>query len=316
MSPVIISIVFACGICSFFAVSMAGADELAEHRKRALFKDPYDGGARLSEGGGEPGEAYMAVINAIYNKDHKQICKLLADEPEMAQCLDNKKMPDSLMKLFGQPKTHRVMGGFMKGDEATLHVAYTWAQAPESFGYVVMKRANGRWVYWLSGASASTEVDARASGTVDLGSGESSGSTEVDAQPSGAAPIDLEAEEIYFESMQSVIQSLRVAAGRGNYTGKCPINITYTASIEFKLHLTKDFSLTYYWERSDGSKTRERSVTPAADKKAMSIKEVWHIGEPGRQYKAWMRFRMDYGVLSRGMVSGAQDSPVVEVVCK
>ncbi|GAM07895.1 hypothetical protein OR1_00164 [Geobacter sp. OR-1] len=30
------------------------------------FRDPYKGGTRLPEGGGEPGKAYMALIDAVY----------------------------------------------------------------------------------------------------------------------------------------------------------------------------------------------------------------------------------------------------------
>ncbi len=151
---------------SFFGVSavIAGANDT-----NSTFKDPYGGGIKLPDGGGEPGNAYMAFINAAYKKDHAGICKLLGDPAEIAQCLQQKKAVDSLIAMFTQPKSHAVLGGFMKGDEATLKVAYTHASAPQSAGSVVMKKTHGKWIFSRFGGSGSGSVSGTASGKADLG---------------------------------------------------------------------------------------------------------------------------------------------------
>ncbi|GAM07896.1 hypothetical protein OR1_00165 [Geobacter sp. OR-1] len=91
------------------------------------------------------------------------------DGEALAQCLKNKEMSQGVVFLLGSPKSHRVADGSMKGDEATLDVAYSWADMPESYGFVVMKQLKGKWFISSFGGSGSTDIDVQASGTVDLG---------------------------------------------------------------------------------------------------------------------------------------------------
>lgn len=160
----LMSAVFACGFNP--GPSAAAAEKTVRH----AFKDPYKGGTRLSEGGGEPGMAYMALIDAVYQKDHAQICRLMADGEELAQCLKNKEATQGIVLLLGNPKAHKVLDGYLKGDEATLDVAYTWPEAKESYGFVVMKHQKGKWILSSFGGSGSADIDVEASGTKDLGS--------------------------------------------------------------------------------------------------------------------------------------------------
>ena len=165
----IVSLVFAVLACS--AISGVTPGIAAQNPASAAFKDPYNGGIKLPDGGGEPGKAYMAFINAAYRKDHAQICRLMAGPAEVPQCLQQKEALDGYIAMFTQPKSHKVLGGFMKGEEATLDVAYTFASGPRSSGFVVMKLMNGRWTISKFGGSGSGTITAEASGSADLSRG-------------------------------------------------------------------------------------------------------------------------------------------------
>ncbi len=156
-------------VCGFNTAIANSSDDAAKKPVRHEFRDPYKGGTRLLEGGAEPGKAYMAMIDAVYKKDYPQICKLMAEGDELAQCLKNQEALGGFVLLLGGPQSHKVLDGFMKGDEATLDVAYTWADMPESYGFVIMKLLKGKWVVSSFGGSGSTDIDVGASGTMDLG---------------------------------------------------------------------------------------------------------------------------------------------------
>ncbi len=128
-----------------------------------------DDGTRLPDGGGEPGSAYRAIVDAAYRKDYAQMCRLMGNLAEVASCAQQKDALNGYMAMLTQPKSHTVTGGFMKGDEATLKVAYTFASAPQSTGSVVMKKMDGKWVISQFGGSGSGSVGATASGQADLG---------------------------------------------------------------------------------------------------------------------------------------------------
>ena len=270
-------------------ISAGSAVIAAENTAISAFKDPYNGGIKLPNGGGEPGKAYMAFINAAYKKDHTQMCKLMADPADMAPCLQQKQALDSYIAMFTQPKSHNVLGGFMKGEEATLNVAYTFASAPQSTGFVVMKQMNGKWAISSFGGSGSGSVSAEASGQVDLGSSSASGSASVGEAPGEFAIIN-------------------ISANTKEYTGRCPANITWTASITFRMPLPDKFS--YHWELSNGRKTPNTVVKPPRTGH-MSVREVWNGGKPGEELDASVRF-----VAESGNNAMALDPPGVKVICK
>jgi len=127
----------------------------------------------------------MAFTNAAYKKDYAQICKLMTEPVEMDQCLQQKDMLDSYIFMFTQPKSHKVLGGFMKGDEATLNVAYTFAAGPQSTGFVVMKQMKGKWIVSSFGGSGSATVSAEVSGQADFESSSSASVSGPAAENSG-----------------------------------------------------------------------------------------------------------------------------------
>jgi hypothetical protein len=284
----IVTLVFAvlvCGLISFGVSAVIAAENPAS----STFQDPYNGGIKLPNGGGEPGKAYMALIDAFYKKDHTQICKVIADQADQAQCLQQKEALDGYIAMFTQPKSHKVLEGFMKGEEATLNVAYTFASAPDSIGFVVMKRIKGKWSISSFGGSGSGRVSAEASGQVDLGSSSASSSASLDGIPGEFALIS-------------------ISPNTKEYSGKCPANITWTASITFKMPLPDKFS--YHWELSNGRKTPNRVVTPPRHGH-MSVREVWNGGKPGEEHDASVRF-----VAEAGNNSMTLDPPSVKVICK
>ncbi|EKD21949.1 MAG: hypothetical protein ACD_87C00248G0002 [uncultured bacterium] len=261
----------------------------AENTAISAFKDPYNGGIKLPNGGGEPGKAYMAFINAAYKKDHTQMCKLMAETADMDACLQQKEAMDWYIAMFTHPKSHNVLGGFMKGEEATLNVAYTFASAPQSTGFVVMKQMKGKWGISSFGGSGSGSVSAEASGQVDLGSSSASGSASIDGEVKEFALID-------------------ISASRQQYTGKCPVDIAFTAYLTFRGFAPDNIS--YHWERGDGSKTPDRMVKPPRTGH-MSIKEAWKGGKPGEEQDVSMRF-----VVESGGKLIIKDPPSVKVICK
>ncbi len=85
--------------------------------------------------------------------------------------------------MFTQPQSHKVLGGFMKGEEATLNVEYKHKGAPENTGFVVMKKVKNRWVMSSSGGSGSSNISAEASATTDLASGSTTASASAGQSP-------------------------------------------------------------------------------------------------------------------------------------
>ncbi len=282
---IIVSFVFASLTCAI--AFGAPAVIAAENPAGSGFKDPYNGGIKLPSDGGEPGRAYMAFINAAYRKDHAQICKLIVPPADVERCLRQKDALDIYISMFTQPKSHKVLGGFMKRDEATINVAYTFASAPQSSGLVVMIRQNGKWTVSLSGGSGSGSVSASASGEADLGSGTVTGAG------GGNFPE---------------FAIINISPDTQEYTGKCPATIAFTADITFKTPLPEKF--TYRWEFSNGRTLFNRIVTPPRNGH-MSLREVWRSGKQGEVLDASVRFTAS----ANGAVM-ILDPPAVKVTCK
>jgi hypothetical protein len=105
---------------------------------------------------------------------------------------------------------------------------------------------------------------------------------------------------------------IHVAANRAKYDGKgCPIDIVYTASINFQAPLPKGFVFNYHWERSDGAKGPENVVRPAAGKRSMSVKETWRLGAPGKHVDASVKL-----FVNSGNTHLSETSPTVSVTCR
>lgn len=151
------------------AAAVAG-DAAGQNPPGHDFKDPYDGGVRLPEGGGEPGGAYLLLLDAAAQKDSRRICELMVtDESELAECLKDETVAEGIAFWLGDPNGQKILGGYFSGDEATLDVAYPHAGSPDSYASVHMMKAGGKWSWAGVSASGSGEFGAVASGSTDFG---------------------------------------------------------------------------------------------------------------------------------------------------
>ena len=266
--------VFAAGMCSLIFIGVS-------------FVYAADDGMRLPNGGGEPGSAYTAIVDAAYKQDYQQMCRLMGNPADVASCVQQKDALNAYIAMLTQPKSQSVTGGFMKGDEARLDVAYTFASAPQSTGFVVMKKMSGKWVISQFGGSGSGSVSATASGQADLRTGAVTASAGADT---GEFAI------------------IHVSPNAQKYAGKCPATVTYKANITFKMPVPD--AMSYHWERSDGTRTPDKKVAPPRTGH-MSISESWRGGKPGEEQTVSMRFVAE----SNGALM-MKDPPGVQVICR
>ncbi|MFI5181822.1 MAG: hypothetical protein ACHQPI_10555 [Thermoanaerobaculia bacterium] len=105
---------------------------------------------------------------------------------------------------------------------------------------------------------------------------------------------------------------IHMAANRSSYTGSgCPIEILYTATINFTMPHPKGFAFNYHWERSDGAKTPVQVVRPSPNQRSMVLRDKWKLGSPGRQYDASVTL-----FVNSGNTHESHPSPSVRVVCR
>ena len=227
----LVSLVVAILACNWAALDVS-VGAAAGTPAGSTLKDPYNGGTKLPGGGGEPGKAYMAFVDAAYRKDYRRLCACVADSADVAECLRHKDALDAYIALLTQPKHHEVLGGFVKGDDATLDVAYTFEPAARSTGFVVMKRNKQRWAISSFGGSASTSVDAQASGQVELGSSAAAGEN---GKPQGGA------------GRTAALAGSGPAFGKWTFDGKDDKGVHWTGTITLaKLDTTSDDAGRYY----------------------------------------------------------------------
>ena len=78
---------------------------------------------------------------------------------------------------------------------------------------------------------------------------------------------------------------IHVAANRSMYKGRgCPIEVTYTATINFVMPHPKGFVFNYHWERSDGAKGPTRVVRPSEHERTLVVHDKWKLGAPGKTF--------------------------------
>ena len=244
---IIVSLVFALlasGMVSFGVSAVIAAEKPASSE----FKDPYNGGGiKLPNGGGEPGSAYTVFMRALYSKNYMRICKLMADPAELEQCLQQKQTLDMTIAMFTQPQSHKVLGGFMKGEEATLNVEYKHKGAPKNTGFVVMKKVKNRWELSSSGGSGSSNISAEASAATDLGSGATAASAGAGQSPEA--------------------KYTGPAYGKWTFTGDDDQGDTWTGTIDIgKLDPNRYDAKTYHFHvvlEMKSSKTEERGIDAA-----------------------------------------------------
>ncbi|MDD5543966.1 MAG: hypothetical protein PHX83_12405 [Acidobacteriia bacterium] len=104
---------------------------------------------------------------------------------------------------------------------------------------------------------------------------------------------------------------IHVTANRRAYTGPgCPIDILYTATINFVWPHAGGFVFNYHWERSDGAKTPVQMIRPQPNQRAMTLREPWRLGAPGQRYSASVTL-----FVNSGNTHLSESSPVVLVTC-
>ena len=105
---------------------------------------------------------------------------------------------------------------------------------------------------------------------------------------------------------------INVAANRSQYKGAgCPIQIIYTATINFVMPHPKGFAFNYHWERSDGAKSAVQVVRPNPNQRSRVVRDTWTLGAKGHSYQA-----SETLFVNSGNTHLSQSSPVVQVVCK
>jgi len=105
---------------------------------------------------------------------------------------------------------------------------------------------------------------------------------------------------------------IHVAANRSQYTGQgCPIEIIYTATVNFAWPHARGFVFNYHWVRSDGAKTPVQMARPQDNQRSMVIREPWRLGAPGKHYDASVTL-----FVNSGNTHLAEGSPIVSVTCR
>lgn len=109
---------------------------------------------------------------------------------------------------------------------------------------------------------------------------------------------------------ENPFKSIRLAANRSRYVGRCPVDIMYTATIDLWPRRT-DLSFNYHWERSDGARSGVQVVHPRPGQSTVVVHEWWHLGGRGNDYDVFERL-----FVNSGNTHLERRSPVVSVVCR
>ena len=111
---------------------------------------------------------------------------------------------------------------------------------------------------------------------------------------------------------ESPFGPIHVAANRSQYNGSgCPIEIVYTATINFVMPHPKGLVFNYHWQRSDGAQGPERVVKPSQGQRSLVLHDKWRLGGKGQQYNA-----SETLFLNSGNTHLSESSPTVSVTCR
>lgn len=104
---------------------------------------------------------------------------------------------------------------------------------------------------------------------------------------------------------------VHVAVNRHEYRGRaCPIEVVFTASINFTMPHPRGFTFSYHWERSDGAKGPTHVVHPGPNERTLVVHEKWRLGQPGSSYDISNTIH-----LGSGNERISESSPTVHVEC-
>ncbi|HEX4331234.1 MAG TPA: hypothetical protein VH040_03780 [Usitatibacter sp.] len=104
---------------------------------------------------------------------------------------------------------------------------------------------------------------------------------------------------------------VHVAVNRHEYRGRaCPVEVVFTATIDFNLPHPRGFTFNYHWERSDGAKSASHVVRPRPGERSMVVREKWRVGGRGQSYDISQTIH-----LGSGNEHIRESSPTVHIEC-
>jgi hypothetical protein len=78
---------------------------------------------------------------------------------------------------------------------------------------------------------------------------------------------------------------VHVAVNRHEYRGRaCPVDVVFTASINFTMPHPRGFTFNYHWERSDGAKGATHVVRPGPHEHTLVVRDKWRVGGRGQSH--------------------------------
>lgn len=104
---------------------------------------------------------------------------------------------------------------------------------------------------------------------------------------------------------------VHVAVNRHEHHGRCPVEVVFTASINFTLPHPRGFTFSYHWERSDGAKGPTRVVRPGPNERTLVVHDRWRLGGRGESYDISETIH-----LGSGNERIRETSPTVHIDCR
>jgi hypothetical protein len=106
--------------------------------------------------------------------------------------------------------------------------------------------------------------------------------------PDGAHPFWAEIVVGGSSSAFFAVTSASPSADPSSYSGVCPVTISFSADIQ----TSSAGTVTYHWQRSDGSKSPVETLT-FSDAGIQTVSETWTLGVPGQVYNGWDQIYID-----------------------
>lgn len=104
---------------------------------------------------------------------------------------------------------------------------------------------------------------------------------------------------------------VHVAVNTHEHRGRCPVEVIFTASINFTLPHPRGFTFSYHWERSDGAKGPSHVVRPGPGERTLVVRDKWRVGGRGNTYDISETIH-----LGSGNEHISEASPTVHVECR
>jgi len=92
---------------------------------------------------------------------------------------------------------------------------------------------------------------------------------------------------------------------------QCPVEVVFTATLDFPKPHPRNFMFIYHWERNDGVRTEDQRVLVEPTQGPMVFHDPWQAGQPGKKSTIRDAFYVDSG--KNHLVEA---SPTVTITCK